>query len=347
MKPPSPTLEGFRSIFQRPTFGLAEIAWRWSFGAAAATLAVLSFFEYLDTLTVTRGDLLLLRTRQPALISEVLRHALRGSGLRFIAALIVLSLALLIGWTVIAAWARAATINALLDYLRRRSQASSSNAEEKLSRDWSLGSLLGLNLLRAGGTLAATLGFVAAVILGGMVSHTDHSAPVLALLITLAVALPVWLVWSMVNWFLSLAPIFVIRDGRDILASLAASIDLCRSHAGSVVAAGTWFGLAHVVAFFVATTIVAFPLGLAKVLPGGVTLGGVVSVTLLYFAIVDFLYVGRLAAYVAMVEFPESVAVESPDLLPPDGGRSSALSIPLTSAVDPDELILSDPTALA
>jgi len=329
-------------MFQRPAFGLAEIAWRWSFGAAAVMLAAISFFEYLDTLTVARGDLLLLRTRQPALISEVIRHALRGSGLRFVAAIIVLSLALLIGWTVIAALARAATINALLDYLRQQFQASGLNTDEKLSRDWSLGSLLGLNFLRAGGTLAAMMGFVAAIILGGVASHADNSAPVLALLITLAVMLLVWLVWSMVNWFLSLAPIFVVRDGRDILAALAASIDLCRSHAGAVFAAGTWFGLAHVAAFFVATTAVAFPLGLASVLPRGVTLGGVLLVTLLYFAVVDFLYMGRLAAYVAMVELPGSAAVESPNLLPPDRGRPSVLSIPPTSAVDPDELILSD-----
>lgn len=66
----SPTLEGFRAILQRPSFGLAEITWRWSFGAAAGLLLGFSFFEYLDTLPVSRGDLLLLRTAQPVLISQ-------------------------------------------------------------------------------------------------------------------------------------------------------------------------------------------------------------------------------------------------------------------------------------
>ncbi len=338
----SPTVEGFCTILRQPSLGLAEIAWRWSFGAAAALLAAVAFLEYLDTLTVTRGDLLLLRTRQPALISSVIQHALRGSGLRMVAAIIVLSLALLVGWIVIAALARAATIDALLDYFRRQSQASGSNVEENLSRDWSLGSLVGLNFLRAGVTLAATVGFVAAVILGGVVSHAGNSVPALALLITMAVALLVWLVWSMMNWFLSLAPIFVVRDGRDIFASIAAAIDLCRNHAGAVFAAGTWFGLTHVGVFFVATTVVAFPLGLAGVLPRGVVLGGVVLVTLLYFAIADFLYMGRLAAYVAMVEFPDSTAVGSPSPLPPDRRQLSARRIRPTGAVDPDELILSD-----
>ena len=56
---------------------------------------------------------------------------------------------------------------------------------------------------------------------------------------------------------------------------------------------------------------VALPLGFAGVLPAGVVLGGVLLVTLLYFAVVDFLYVGRLAAYVCA-----SLEVSHPRLEP-------------------------------
>lgn len=78
MKPRSPTLEGFRAILRRPSFGLAEIAWRWSFGAAAGLLLIFSFFEYLDTLPVSQGDLLLLRTSQPVLVSRAVVHIFRA-----------------------------------------------------------------------------------------------------------------------------------------------------------------------------------------------------------------------------------------------------------------------------
>jgi hypothetical protein len=54
--------------------------------------------------------------------------------------------------------------------------------------------------------------------------------------------------------------------------------------------------------FVVASSAAALPLGLAAVLPGGMVFGGLLLVTLLYFAAVDFLYVGRLAAYVFMIE---------------------------------------------
>jgi hypothetical protein len=129
----------------------------------------------------------------------------------------------------------------------------------------------------------------------------------------------VWLAWSAVNWVLSLAAIFVVRDQLDTFAAISALADLCRIHPAPVFAACTWFGLAHFVAFFVASSVVAFPLAFAGVLPAGVVLGGVLFVTLLYFAVVDFLYVGRLAAFVALLEAPapESVVQQSPSIPPP------------------------------
>ena len=71
---------------------------------------------------------------------------------------------------------------------------------------------------------------------------------------------------------------------------------------------GTWFGIAHAVAFVIATSVVAFPLGFAEVLPGGMVLGGVILVAPLYFAVADSLYVGRLAAYVFLIDFQKQSA---------------------------------------
>src|SRR5271154_3538246 len=106
MKPRSPTLEGFRTMFSRPSLGLAEIAWRWSFGAAAGLLLAFSFFEYLDTLPVSQGDLLLLRTSQPLLFSRALLHVFRGSAFRVVETSIVLMLALGAAWIVVASLGR-------------------------------------------------------------------------------------------------------------------------------------------------------------------------------------------------------------------------------------------------
>ncbi len=97
MKQRSPTLEGFQTIFRLPSLGLAEIAWRWSFGLAATAVARLRIREYLSTLPVTAGEMLLLRTRQPVLMLQALSRIFQGSAPRAVVAFIVLALALAVG----------------------------------------------------------------------------------------------------------------------------------------------------------------------------------------------------------------------------------------------------------
>ena len=89
-------------MFRAPLLGLAEIAWRWSFGLAAAAVLLFSLREYLDTLPVTTGDMLLLRTRQPVLMLQVLSRIFQGSAPRAVAAFAVLVPALGLAWIIIA-----------------------------------------------------------------------------------------------------------------------------------------------------------------------------------------------------------------------------------------------------
>ena len=210
------------------------------------------------------------------------------------AAFVVLVLALGLAWIVIASLGRAAILETLIEYCR------GSRGRVRLT------SLLLLNSLRAATFLAATVGVVGALLVARAASSPDNPSPGSVLLIFWTLAMLVGLAWSLLNWYLSLAAIFVVKDGASTFAALAAATDLCRSRPGSVAAAATWFGVAHTVMFVLATSAAAFPLGFADVLPGGMVLGGLLLVTLLYFAVVDFLYVGRLAAYVFMIE-PSSV----------------------------------------
>src|SRR5437762_7124177 len=94
----SPTIEGFRVLFRWPSVAFAEIAWRWTIGLAATALVIFAFLEYLDTLAVKRGELLLLRTRQPYLISEAIARIFRGSAPRAVAAGTVLAITLSAAW---------------------------------------------------------------------------------------------------------------------------------------------------------------------------------------------------------------------------------------------------------
>lgn len=324
-------MEGFRVLFRRPPLGMAEIAWRWSFGAALCLLATVGFLEYMDTLPVSALDLLLLRSRQPFLVSQAMADIFRGSGPRAAQAIIVLAIALSLGWIVVASWGRAVTLNSLVDYFR----------EPQGETRWHLRGLGGLNALRVAAALGAVVGCMAAFVLAGIVSPDSDPAPGAAFLVFLTVLMMVAAAWLVINWFLSLAAVFVVAQGQDTFGALASAVGLCRDRTGAVVAASTWFGLAHLVAFVAGTSVVAFPLAFAGVLPAGVVIGGVLLVTLVYFAVVDLLYMGRLAAYVAIVEGPEPepevVAVPAYPAAPP-----VLYVVPEESRVDPDESILSD-----
>lgn len=325
----SPTITGFSLLFRRPALGLAEISWRWSFGAAAAALLSLSFLEYLDTLPVTGGDRFLLGTGYPVFVMRAMAHILHGSAPRFVAAFIVLAVALSLAWVVVAAWGRAATLKALLDYVR--------DDEPHTEAAFRLRSLIGLNFFRVGATLAAIVGTAGAALLGSMTSSEKNPSPGSAFLIFLLIVFLTWSAWALINWFLSLAAVFVVAEGEDTFGAIAATADFCRNHFGAVLAASTWFGLAHLGALFVASIAASMPLMVAGVLPKAIVFGGFFLVALLYFVVADWLYMGRLAAYVwiAKGSEPEVVVAVTPPQPP-------TFTAPPETRVDPDDLILSD-----
>jgi len=316
----SPTLEGFRAIVRNPSLVFAEIAWRWSFGAAALILSMCLVIEYLKTLSITRGDHLLLRSRHPLLVAQALGNIVRGSGVRLVEAGVVLLLALLLGWIVIAALGRAATLKMVLAYFGRQETQPSG-----------LRSLMGLNFLRAAVTLAAVLGSLATFTLLDYARTPDEAATVFNLAL-LAIPL-IWLVRTMLDWFLSLASVFVVADGAGAFAAIADAGKFFQHRAGAVFAVGTAFGLAHFGVLTAAGILAAFPLGFITVFPGQAVVLCLAAIALLYFAVADFFYVGRLAAYVSILTTPDIAPILTP--APP-------APAPQSGRIDPDELILCD-----
>ncbi len=320
----SPTLEGFSTLFRLPSLGLAEITWRWMLGAAFLAASGFAFVQYLNTLPVSTADLLLLRTRHPVMVSRALSHVLAGSGFRALAAALVLLLSFALAWVVVAAIGRATTLKALLA-LHRSGEVSVC-----------LPPLIGLNVLRVSLTLAAIIGLRGAFLLAGHVSPDRNPSPGSALLVFLLVVILLGFCWVVLNWFFSLAAVCAAQQRSSALAAVSQAVDFFRDRTGPIVAASVWFGLAHAIAFVAASSVVAFPLAFIGLLPGAVVLGGVILVTLAYFAVADYLYAGRLAAYVYIAENPgnslEAVAT------PPGSSPNTRLR----TGIDQDELILSD-----
>jgi hypothetical protein len=341
MKQRSPTLEGFRVMFTRPSLGLAEIAWRWTFGFAAISLLTFSVLQYLDTLPVGPGDLFLLQTGHPLLVSHAIAHILQGSAFRAAKAALLLLLLLSLAWVVIASWSRMMTVTALVDYFREDKIENRGELAQVRDPKVRPRSPLGLNLLRVAIAAAATLGVFGAFLLARAASPATNPSPGSAALIFLTLVMGIFLAWSFLNWILSLAAIFAVAEGSLTFSAISKAVDLWRVRSVSVLAASTWFGLAHFLVFVIASSIIAVPLGFAGMLPPAIVLGGVLLVILLYFAAADFLYAGRMAAYVAMIQLPlEPITPPDPPplLLNPDHSTTPA---PI-ARMDRDELILSD-----
>jgi hypothetical protein len=333
----SPTLEGFRAAFRRPAVSFAELAWRWTVGATAIILFFFGAFQYFATLPVTGGELLFLRTKHPILVAQALAHILRGGWSRAVSAALLAMLAMLLLWMVGASLGRMATVRALLDYFRRDTSGADSEPNSSQTSGPVFRSMLRLNFLRLVVGIATISGIIGAGILGSFASSDSGLSFLIWFFLALLIAPLGWIL----NWFLSLASLFPVRDGDDAIAALSAALSLCRERAGALFAVSFWTGLTHIAAFFVVTSVVFMPLALLGTVPWRVIALAIALITLVYFAVADWIYIARLAGYVCIVQMPDAPPVTlapSPDLPPPT---------PIPATIDQDELILSDLPNLA
>lgn len=320
----SPTTIGFRLLFRRPLIPLAEIAWRWTFAAAAWLLGIAFVFEYFGSLPVTKADRFLLGTGQPFLIAQAIRRIFHGSSVRFVEAAILLGLGLAVAWIVLASLGRLAVLRAMFEEFQWDPRGSPRFA-----------SLLFLNFLRATVVLAAKVGAIGSLLLASSIWASTHTPVLHAARVVFVLWFLIWLAWAVLNWLLSASAVFVVAEGRDSFSSIGAMLRLLQSRTGGVLGASAVFGLIHGGAFVVVggMVLVLVPIAIAQPL----ALPLVFAVILAYCFIADFLYTGRLAAYAFLAtgreELPSWMAIPRTPSPEPTGASAS---------VDKDELILGD-----
>jgi hypothetical protein len=319
MSGPSPSRAGFRAALCHPSVGFTEVSWRWSFGAAFWLLLLFSLVAYLQTLPVTSAQMFLIGSGQAFLALRTLQQILQGSAPRLARALFVLSLGSIAGWIAWAALGRAATMRSLVGRDRTEGKVR-------------LSSLMGLNVLRALTLFLACWISVAVCLILSNANPSNPALPSAILLSTVSVA-AIWMGWSILNWMFSLAAIYA-AEGCKTFAAVEQAAALCWKRPGSVLVIGLWFGLARIGAACLAALLCLLLLG---VIPFGSAafLAAIGAASLGYFFLADFLYIGRLAAYLSLADLDSkgSLALPAPQL------PTSPLQ---TSSVDAGELILSD-----
>lgn len=316
--------DGFRAIFRASALILAEIVWRWAFSAAAWVLVIFAVAEYLDSLYVSTANHLLLISGNPLLVAQAIGNIFHGSGARLLRAAAILIPALAILWAFAAALGRSATLGVLL----RVPHTSAGDVGTSRHRA-QFRSLLGLTFLRAALLLATTLALIGAAILTSIIvppqaqielSEAAGQAPGEAIALFFILCLLTVYISGVIYWLLSIAPIFAVRDGRSPLGSLAGALAAIQAHKGEFIGVSSFFGLLRLTAAVAASFAVLLALGLighaAGAAASGATFAAIAVIFLIYAAAVDFLYIARLAAYVAIVDQPEAPPAQlaTPDI---------------------------------
>jgi hypothetical protein len=304
---------GFRAVVRRPALALGEIAWRWAFGAAAWTLVIFAFRRIFAHVDITQAELLLARHSDLFLIADAGAHIVVQVLPQLGRECLVLAPAIALLWIAAATLGRAVTLQSLFStdaiasehapaYPPARRLSDKGGSEPM---DLHFGPLLALNFIRAIFTLATLIAYLGALFLTGLAMPAQN--PIATALVGFLVAALIGFFWSVVNWFLALAPIWIVRDGHPVLRSIADSVDLYRRGPGPYLGITSWFGFlraAALVAAFVAAL-------LASQATPAASIALCVVIALIYFAVADFLYIARLAEFVALEESYQLSAVSS------------------------------------
>ncbi|HEX8924374.1 MAG TPA: hypothetical protein VF786_01205, partial [Terriglobales bacterium] len=305
--------EGLRIIKSEPLLFALELLWRWSFAMGAIGIMFLALRPLVAAVQLTQMDQEMLASHNPDMIAGVLGEIMVDV-LPVIGTVLAWSLpALALLWAAAVTLGRGFTARIIV---RNLSDASGRQLPSWTIARWR--AMAGISLGRVAMGLILFIGYVGGIIIARWASGVAFSrlSPLVSaatFMLVFGVAVGVWMV---VNWFLSLAPLFVVRDGSDTLTSVAQALRFTQVRGPELRNVAMWNGLirAFCAALFVIAGTLCVPLGRSAPvwLVGG--LGTAIAVG--YCVVSDYFLLARFAAYgvIAMDAQPMQASLE--DQLP-------------------------------
>jgi hypothetical protein len=278
----SPIRYGFDAVKKTRGLFLIEIAWRWTFGLLATLLLVLGTTAFIARLNISPADAQVIRGPRPTpAAAAALVHVFEQNGVWrqffLIAAAVVFPSTLI--WIIAATIGRVAVLRRLF-----------------ASPQVDTAAVLYLTIARAGLLFACVALWFGWMVLCAFLTMSGEEPNYPLYLLLSFLALPVVaVVWGMLNWVLSLAPVLVARDRLGALASYRSAVRLVRREKATFVSVTSWLGMARLMVM-IAALVIALLFLLVFHSADTVTIM-LTIVTLLYCAFADYLYVVRLAAY--------------------------------------------------
>jgi hypothetical protein len=266
------------ACWKRPSLLGWELLWRWGFGIPAAAILCYEGAKILGAVALDRSALSLsdplqagqqLATAASALTPVVERVALWLGPL------------LAISWAIVSGLGRTAVLKRLDPALRPAPVA-----------------LILLQLLRMVALLSVCLGWYSAVRWAAqatLYAATPNLVAYSAWVICLSLA--IFVLWALLSWIFSVAPLLAMLEGTGVLRSLARSLRL-GALAAKLVEVNLVLGIVRLALIVLAIVFSAIPLPFEADMTGTALTLWWVAVTLLYLVASDFFQVARLAAFV-------------------------------------------------
>lgn len=282
-KPPNPITQGLRAVTRDPAIFLVEILWRWSFALLACLLVAGVGMMLLGPLHVGKAWDTAWGSRDPQRMGQLLVAIVLLLGVKLIIAAIAVPLAIALLWSILSALGRFVTIKRLragLTSLRFRT-------------------VFALQLLRGLiSWFALVLLFAATISEAFIASRGTQPDLVLYYLMVMPTVVLISVSWLILNWYLSLAAIFG-REGQSFRGAFREARQTVRRQRSDFAGTGFVFLLFRTVILLIAVAICGLTSGMAGTAPQSYFVLLVV-VSLAYFAVADFLYMARMAAYLAL-----------------------------------------------
>ena len=288
---------GFSAIFRDPLVYLTELAWRWTYGIAAILLVVYGLLLFLKSLPVSDRDLFELSGIIPGLYVDALAHIFKGSGPKMVRLGLMLSFGLGSLWFLAASLGRTATLTALL---------------QKQAR---LRPILRLHFLRLFVGTSAWIAYIGALAVAASVARFENGQgyhPGKFYLVFLLLSIIISSAWSSASWYLSLGPIFSVRNSTGALDSLYDAAALVRRQARQFTWVGIFFGILRAIIWFAAFFTFMTAMGTAADAPPGVAIAVLILFVAAYSAVSDFIYLARMGSYLRILQFDEEERLRPP-----------------------------------
>lgn len=293
---------GFDVVRREPAVLIADLAFRWSFGVGAMGLFLLTSQRVKDALVLSSVDQMQLASGDLMAASQALARTLYNS-LPYLAQALAIFLPIAaVLWTVTTAAGRAITTRLILAQVQ---------PETPLAKvRW--GALLTVTFARVIVALLLLIGYTAATVAAAAAMQVGQTPNIfVGVFVFLAIFLVTLAVWSLVNFVVALAPIFVLRNRRSALDAIVEAIELARFASSrlaavSIANAATRFGSALLMSLAGFTVVV-----LARDFPTPV-IGALTTVVIVIYCLAsDWLLLARYGSYVAIAcNYRQDAAVQ-------------------------------------